>query len=168
MVLSGKELVKSGIITNIINKNCIQQVGIDLELVEVNEVEGVGFIWKDKKTTLPKYFPIHPDIEIDGEKGWLLHPGYYEIAFRQGCKLPNNVMFRLRQRSSLLTTGVQIHSSVFDPGFFTKQMRTFMYVIRKVFISEGARVCQAYASFTTEVEEEHLYNGQFQADKQNK
>lgn len=163
-MLNSKELQE--VITNIENPKCIQQVGIDLELIKVGRVEGIGFVLKDK-TILPQTItiPIKKD-EISQREGWLLPPGYYEITFSQGCKIPNNVALKIRQRSSVLRGGGEIHSSIFDPGFETNNTGTFMIIHRTLFIEYGARVAQIYGSYCTPVEENLLYNGQFQQDKQ--
>jgi len=164
MILSGKQLKEQQIITNIENPKCVQQVGIDLEIIKIDSVEDRGFIFKDK-TVLPKYYEIKTNFRVGGGAGWMLKPGYYQIWFKQGCKIPSNIMFRLRQRSSLLRSGIQIHSSVFDPGFETDQMGTFMIVHRETWVQQGARVCQAYADETTTILEDDLYKGQYQKDQ---
>jgi deoxycytidine triphosphate deaminase len=163
-MLNSRELQE--VITNIENPKCIQQVGIDLELIRVCRVEGVGSVLKDR-TILPQTItiPIKRE-ETSSREGWLLHPGYYEITFSQGCKIPNNVVLKIRQRSSMLRGGGEIHSSIFDPGFETDNVGTFMIIHRTLFIEQGARVAQMYGNHCTPVEEDLLYNGQFQQDRQ--
>ena len=101
-------------------------------------------------------------------KGWYLSPGSYEVTVAQGCNIPADHTMMIRQRSSLLRSGGIIHSSIFDPGFKTDQMGTFMTVHRSIFIEEGARIAQAYVHPNTEVDEKELYDGQFQGDKNRK
>jgi len=72
----------------------------------------------------------------------------------------------IRQRSSLLRNGAIIASSIFDPGFTTENMGTIMIVTATIFIEQDARVGQMYFHECDEVNEENLYNGQFQNDKQ--
>ena len=167
MILSGKELKEKGIITNIDNPKSVQQVGIDVEVVKIDKVIDVGFIFRNN-TLLPKYIEMEPNFKVNEADGWMLQPGYYQIWLKQGCVTPPDVMFRIRQRSSLLRSGAQIHSSIFDPGFSTDAMGTFMVVHREIWIEQGARVGQVYASITTPVAAENLYKGQFQGDKQKK
>ena len=153
------------------------QIGFDLSLKQVNEigdprgVDGVynkefkiGKVLKDK-TELTTYTP-HPLINLDGAHGWLLYPGVYDITFNEGCKIPSNRVGLIRQRSSMLRNGTVLHSSVFDPGFETDFMGTVMVVNETIFIEENARVAQIYFHECEEVNEENLYNGQWQGDTQ--
>jgi len=105
-------------------------------------------------------------ISLDGISGWLLYKGVYDITFYEGCEIPNNYVGLIRQRSSMLRNGTVLHSSVFDPGFKTDYMGTVMVVNETIFIEEGARVAQIYFHECEPVEDENLYNGQWQNDKQ--
>lgn len=148
-------------ITNVNNLKCIQQVGIDLELIEVKRyLQGRGMILKDK-TILPQFETINL-IKLDEFEGWLLDPGYYDLKFKQGCKLTNDVSMRVCQRSSLLRSCAKIQSSIFDPGFETDFIGSFMQVIHPIFIEYSARVAQIYGFRTTPVSDDKIYNGQFQ------
>lgn len=167
MILTGKQIIEKGFITKVDNSKCIQQVGVDVEIEKIAKVDRAGFIFK-KKTILPEYLEIFPETKIDGCNGWWLYPGYYEITFRQGCKIPATATMRMRQRSSLLRSGAEIHSSIFDPGFETDQMGAFLIVHRRIWIEKGARIAQAYFSENYFVEDKDLYQGQFQKDKQRK
>jgi deoxycytidine triphosphate deaminase len=145
------------------------QVGYDLSLKQVNQVGGqkgltnerIGKVLKDK-TELTNYTP-YPLMNLDGVHGWLLYEGVYDITFNEGCKLPNNRVAFIKQRSSLYRNGTIINSPVFDPGFETEFMGTLMYVHETIFIEENARVAQIYFH---ECEAAELYDGQWQGDKQ--
>jgi len=145
------------------------QVGFDLTLKQVNMLglngkDGrIGKVLKDK-TELTNYTP-YPLINLDGAHGWLLYEGVYDITFNEGCKLPENRVAFIKQRSSLYRNGTIINSPVFDPGFETNFMGTLMYVHETIFIEENARVAQIYFH---ECESAELYNGQWQGDKQRK
>lgn len=164
MILNSKELIEKEIVTHVDNSSCIQQVGIDLEVQHISEVEGIGLIYKDK-TNLPDYSVIMPADTIHGF-GWILEPGYYEVEYYQGCNMLKNTTGFIRQRSSLLRSGAQIHSSIFDPGFKTDSIGCFIQVWKHIFIEERARICQFYVHSNTPVED--TYTGQFQNDKQRK
>jgi len=157
-MLNGKEIVARGIVTNVPEEN-IAQHGVDLNLIGVEKMKGVGLIPIKGKTTLPRYEEIVP---IEGV--WRLEPGVYNITFDQGCKIPNDQMLLIRQRSSLLRNGGSLHSSVFDAGFETTKIGTVMVLFHSVDIEYGARIAQIYNHVTDPVE--NLYNGQFQQDKQ--
>ena len=158
---NAKELVDKGIITGPIKEKNVQMHGVDLNLIAVKRVLGGGRIPLLGKTVLGKYEDVPV---VDGV--WELEPGVYDITFAQGCKIPNDIMMLIRQRSSLLRNGTMLHSSVFDAGFETEQMGTVMTVQLPITIEEGARVAQIYSHQGTPVGEDRLYTGQWQGDKQ--
>lgn len=169
-MLTAEEIVKEKLITRIEKEN-IQQVGIDCNIIGINEVTGVGIIPKSGKTILPAYTSVQPIKSIMASNllqrevsGWMLVPGYYEITLRQGCNLPSNRTLMLKQRSSLCRSGVLICSGIYDPGFKTDRIGAFINVLKNTYIEEGARVCQAYILESSEVD--NLYKGQFQNDIQ--
>lgn len=169
-MLTSAEIIHEQIITNISGQDQLQQVGIDLEIIGVSEVIGVGIIPKKGKTILPAYKELDPsgsDImkRINGiDKGWFLHPGYYQIKLKQGCNVPSNRSLLLVQRSSLCRAGSIICSGVYDPGFITENIGSSLLINRPIFIEYEARVCQAIVFPTEEVA--NLYDGQYQRDKQ--
>lgn len=146
------------------------QIGFDLSLKQVNKIgtnglDGkIGKVLKDK-TELTKYTP-QPLLNLDGATGWLLYAGVYDITFNEGCKIPEDRVGLIRQRSSMLRNGTVLHSSVFDPGFETDFMGTVMVVNETIFIEENARVAQIYFHECIPVSEENLYTGQWQGDAQ--
>lgn len=167
MNLTGKQLVEQGIITGPISEENIAQHGVDLNLVEVLRILGSGFIPKEGKTQLAPRERVEPFLQrINGKvvNTWNLEPGAYDITFAQGCKVPSNQKLQIVQRSSALRNGTILVSSLFDAGFYTDKIGTVMLVSEKIYIEEGARVAQVYATVSNEVE--NLYNGQFQADRQ--
>jgi deoxycytidine triphosphate deaminase len=102
-------------------------------------------------------------MNLDGVNGWLLYEGVYDITFNEGCKIPDNRVAFIKQRSSLYRNGAIINSPVFDPGFETEFMGTLMYVNCPIFIEENARVAQIYFHECSPAEK---YDGQWQNDKQ--
>ena len=90
------------------------------------------------------------------------------VDFIEGCNIPKNKMGRIVQRSSVARCGAWIYSSIFDAGFHTDSMGTFMEVFHTITIEKNARVAQFYCYDCTDVNEEDLYNGQYQNDKQRK
>jgi deoxycytidine triphosphate deaminase len=149
------------------------QVGYDLTIKQINSIgqtpnhnrnmfkDKIGKVLKDK-TELTTYTP-YALMNLDGVTGWLLYNGVYDITFNEGCKLPENRVAFIKQRSSLYRNGAIINSPVFDPGFETEFMGTLMYVHTLLFIEENARVAQIYFH---ECEPAELYAGQWQGDKQ--
>jgi deoxycytidine triphosphate deaminase len=168
-MLNSDQIVEKGLLKLEQSKGKKAQVGYDLSLQTVKQIrqnpqDKIGVVLKDK-TNLADYTETKK-VQLDGNMGWLLYPGTYEITFWEGCKLPSNYVGLIRQRSSLLRNGTIIHSSVFDPGFETEFMGCVMRVNEAIFIEEDARVAQIYFHQCEEVDQENLYNGQWQNDKQ--
>jgi deoxycytidine triphosphate deaminase len=166
MNLNGKQIVEQGIITKVVNDNCIQQVGVDLELIKVEQVLGGGFVPKEGKTQLAARIEVKPEDQPNGTQLWFLEPGVYDITMAQGCKIPADQRLRIVQRSSFLRNGAILSSSMFDPGYATENIGTILHVKLPMVIEVGARVGQAYVTSVNEVSSENLYNGQWQGDVQ--
>jgi len=169
-MLNAQQILDEGLLKLEHTQGKPAQVGYDLSLKQVNSVGDqnqydtdfrIGKVLKDK-TQLTTY-KIYDKISLEGNKGWLLYPGVYDITFNEGCKLPDNRVAFIKQRSSLYRNGTIINSPVFDPGFETEFMGTLMYVNRTIFIEENARVAQIYFH---ECQSAELYDGQWQNDKQ--
>ena len=168
-MLNAQQILSEGLLKLEHTKGKSSQVGFDLTLKQVNKIgtstagitAKIGKVLKDK-TELTNYTP-YALMNIDGVNGWLLYAGVYDITFNEGCKLPDNRVAFIKQRSSLYRNGAIINSPVFDPGFETDFMGTIMYVHETIFIEENARVAQIYFH---ECEPAEKYNGQWQGDKQ--
>lgn len=171
-MLNAKQILDEGLLKLERTQGKPAQVGYDLTLKQVNKIGNriggtahidgrIGKVLKDK-TELTKYKPYEL-INLDGATGWLLYEGVYDITFNEGCKLPNNRVAFIKQRSSLYRNGTTINSPVFDPGFETEFMGTIMFVHETIFIEENARVAQIYFH---ECQSAEMYDGQFQGDKQ--
>ena len=161
MQLTGKQIVESGIITNYCEEG-IQQQGIDVRLKSVRTMLGQGKIPTQGKTILPKYCEV-----VFGDNNCIELPsGYYEVEFEEACNIPNNMVLNYKTRSSLVRCGAIIHSGQFDAGFKTQNMGAFLHVIRPIILEKGARLAQAIVTESYPVNENDLYNGQWQNDKQ--
>jgi deoxycytidine triphosphate deaminase len=173
-MLNAEQIIEQGLLKLENTQGKPAQVGYDLSLKAVQKVGSsivvggtfnkdakIGKVLKDK-TELTTYIPIE-SIKLDGVEGWLLYEGVYDITFNEGCKIPNNRVAFIKQRSSLYRNGAIINSPVFDPGFETENMGTILYVYETIFIEQDARVAQIYFHRCDSAEE---YNGQWQGDKQ--
>ena len=171
-MLNAKQIIDEGLLLLEHAKGKPAQVGYDITLKEVQKIglkiganayrEGkIGKVLKDK-TELTEYVPQNT-IMLDGVEGWLLYDGVYDITFNEGCKIPENRVAFIKQRSSLYRNGAIINSPVFDPGFETEFMGTLLYVHETIFIEKDARVAQIYFHECNGAE---LYDGQWQNDKQ--
>lgn len=167
MQLTGKQISESNIITNLCSEG-IQQQGVDVRIKNVSKVVmdyGCGYVPAKGKTVAPKSI-IEPLINDNDTCGWMLQPGYYEVEFEEGCKIPNNIAMNFKTRSSLVRCGAEITSGQFDAGFETENMGAYLKVNLPIIIEKGARVAQAILTETYEVGTDQLYNGQWQGDKQ--
>lgn len=172
-MLNAQQILDEGLLKLTESKGKVAQVGYDLTLKSVNKVGNrtgdtnvytsgkIGKVLKDK-TELTTYTPFNT-VQLEGVEGWLLHPGTYDITFWEGCKIPDNRVAFIKQRSSLWRNGTLINSPVFDPGFETDNMGTIMLVNEVIFIEKDARVAQIYFHECVSAEK---YNGQWQNDKQ--
>ena len=166
-MLNAQQILDEGLLKLEHTQGKPAQVGYDLTLKQVNLIGNkntsfkIGKVLKDK-TELTTYKPYEL-MNLDGVTGWLLYEGVYDITFNEGCKLPDNRVAFIKQRSSLYRNGIIINSPVFDPGFETEFMGTLMYIHTTIFIEENARVAQIYFH---ECQSAEMYNGQWQGDKQ--
>ena len=167
-MLNAKQIIDEGLLLLEHTKGKPAQVGYDLSLKAVQKI-GTGTVLNGKigkvlkdRTELTTYIPT-TTIKVDGMEGWLLYQGVYDITFNEGCKIPDNRVAFIKQRSSLYRNGAIINSPVFDPGFETQNMGTLLYVHEAIFIERDARVAQIYFH---ECDPADKYDGQWQNDKQ--
>lgn len=166
MVLTGKSIVSKGIVGNVSN-NSIQQQGVDLRVSRIFKVNSGGVIPKEGKTILPIRTEVLPTIDWDGNTQlYNLSPGYYEVELMESCNIPNNAVLWIKGRSSVVRCGGRIDSGQFDGGFKTDNMGCYLEVIEFLSIEPEARIAQAVVFESEPVDDEHLYNGQYQNDKQ--
>jgi deoxycytidine triphosphate deaminase len=173
-MLNSEQIIEKELLKLEYSKGKPAQIGYDLSVKEIKSLRGTGYV-SVEKTILPEYMTqyttkdktYNPDnFEPIYHYRWYLTPGYYEVTFWEGCKIPNNLVGLIRQRSSMLRNGTLLHSSVFDPGFETDFMGSFIAVFHPIFIEKDARIAQIYFHECEPVSE--LYDGQWQNDKQRK
>jgi deoxycytidine triphosphate deaminase len=142
------------------NKGAKAQVGYDLTLKEVKQING-GIVMADK-TIVDDYTEIMPTKNTNGKLIYKLEPGTYSITFEQGVKLPTNRTAFVRHRSSVLRCGGIITSGVYDPGFAVDEMGGVLIATKSIIIEKGARIAQI---IMFENQESEAYDGQFQGNK---
>lgn len=158
-MLTSQQLVEEGIITNV-PEECIAQVGIDLQVQSFRKIVGMGFIPKVGKTVLPTY----QEVPWDEDGCVTLEPGSYEVVFEQGCNFPDNVAGQIVHRSSILRSGEILFSAIFDAGFRTQNIGSFITVNVPIKIEKGARLGQMVCHRTEKAATK--YCGQWQMDCQ--
>ena len=165
MQLTGKQIIEKGIITNYCEEG-VQQQGIDVRLKSIRTMLNKGKVPTQGKTILPLYYKQEFGEDDCGHSLVELSPGYYEVEFEEACNIPNNMVLNYKTRSSLVRCGAIIHSGQFDAGFKTQNMGAFLHVIRPIILEKGARLAQAIVTESYPVDDENLYDGQWQNDKQ--
>lgn len=172
-MLTAKQIINKGIIFltdkakehYLVDDLSPAQVGIDLHIVSCSKLSNnseIGHIYSDfidKKTKITKTEECIP-IEYKNHFYWKLEPGVYEIGFAEGCNFDSKTFGKIVHRSSLYRNGVEINSPIWDPGFHTDEMGTFMIVHNPIEIDVYARVAQIIVFETNE--ESEMYNGQYQ------
>lgn len=115
-------LLNANNILNFVNlngKGKKAQVGIDLTVCKITQMQQNAFIGKDNKdNNIPDYIIINPGKGIEKDKLiWRLSPGVYSLTFEQSIKLDEKHSAFIIPRSTILRAGGDIKSGVFDPGF---------------------------------------------------
>ena len=92
----------------------LQPNGFDLTLREIAMPQTSGTIAADNRDrVISDLTPL-----VFDESGFInLAPGPYIVTFNEVVNLPNDLMALARPRSSLLRSGVAIHSAVWDAGY---------------------------------------------------
>ena len=92
----------------------LQPNGIDLTLQEVGLLRSPGFLGRradERQVASTETLPFDSD-------GWLhLNPGPYLVTFNEVVNLPRDLMALGCPRSSLLRSGVGLHTAVWDAGY---------------------------------------------------
>ena len=92
----------------------LQPNGFDLTLRDVSKLTSPGAMGRDSEQ---RELSGAEALDFDRE-GWLqLSPGPYLITFNEIITLPLGLMALGRPRSSLLRSGVSIHTAVWDAGY---------------------------------------------------
>lgn len=161
-MLTAKELLLENLLKLESSRGKPAQVGYDLSVKEIHEMVRCGGVLVDRtiapiwtKKNCKKHW-------IHNRQGWLLRSDTYKVIFHEGCTIPADRTAFVRQRYSLLNNGALIYSSVFDPGFTTNNLESIILTTRTLFIEENARLAQIYFHTHSPVEEEFLYDGQWQ------
>jgi dUTP pyrophosphatase len=136
----------------------LQPNGLDLTVREVALLNSAGELGTTRRTlsdTSPLYF--------DGLGYMNLYPGCYLITFNEILHLPRDITALGFPRSSLLRSGVSIHTAVWDAGYEGRsQALMVVYNTAGFRLQRNARVLQiVFLRLTSETEG---YRGLFQRE----
>lgn len=139
----------------------LQPNGFDMtvrDLARLTNPGAVGTEDSERVTSEPEVIEFEAD-------GWLqLKPGPYITTFNEVVNLPLDIMALGRPRSSLLRSGVAIHTAVWDAGYHGRsQALIVVYHPDGYRIQRGARLMQL-VFFQMEIEASRGYQGRFQSE----
>jgi dUTP pyrophosphatase len=92
----------------------IQPNGVDITLEAVSSFEGCGTIAVSNDNRI---LPETVDLTYQADGSIHLPPGPYHVRFNEIVALPDWLMAYARPRSSLLRSGVALHTAVWDAGY---------------------------------------------------
>ena len=118
-VLSREELraalaVQPPLVEGIDPQTQLQPNGIDLRIDRVQRLTSPGLLGAAPNLREPA---AREDVQPDADGWWDLHPGGYVIGYAETVNLPVDLMAFARPRSTLLRSGVAIHTAVWDAGY---------------------------------------------------
>lgn len=106
-----------------------------------------------------------PSVSIATRKGWAIPKGVYSVTFNEGGKIPVEHCGWFVPRSSIIRTGNDLRSGLYDAGFEAENFGAILIVNQPVFIEINARIAQFLVSTAVSSE---LYDGQWQGQKDHK
>lgn len=116
----------------------LQPNGIDIRVDRVARLVSRGALGVDAREPAER---TEVPAGVDG--WWDLAAGAYVIGYRERVNLPNDVMALARPRSSLLRSGVAIHSAVWDAGYSGRGEGLLSVMAQEGYrLQRGARVLQ--------------------------
>ena len=139
----------------------LQPHGFDLTLGSVSRLETPGIMGREAaQREVSRLEPVTFD-----DQGWVeLGPGQYLITFSEIVSLPVGLAALGRPRSSLLRSGVSIHTGVWDAGYSGRSQSLMVVHNPGGFrVQQGARVVQL-VFFRLEGDPTEGYRGRYQGE----
>jgi dUTP pyrophosphatase len=120
--------------------NQLQPNGIDITLAAVARFRGPGFLGR---TNEERVLPQTEDLPFGPDDTLYLPPGTYQVRFNEVVNLPDWLMAYARPRSSLLRSGVALHTAVWDAGYSGRGMSMLVVYHPAGFrVARDSRICQ--------------------------
>lgn len=130
----------------------LQPNGIDIRVDRVASLSSRGQLGVDAREAAER-----SELATDDDGWWDLASGAYVIGYLERVNLPNDVMAFARPRSSLLRSGVAIHTAVWDAGYSGRgegllhvmnpagyRLQRGARVVQLVFIRLGSAAAEGY------------------------
>jgi len=118
----------------------IQPNGIDVRIDRVFKLTSPALLGATDALREPA---AREEVQPDRDGWWDLHQGSYVIVVKEKVNLPIDVMALGRPRSTLLRSGVAIHTAVWDAGYNGRSEALLVVLNGRGFrVQRGARVLQ--------------------------
>lgn len=143
----------------------LAQVGVDLSIKNITEIQPCGYLPQKGKAVIEEYKDINYSYNTSNNKVWKLEKGkVYSLTFHQTVKLDTEHCARVIGRSSTKRMGLLIESAIYDPAFESHKegMGATAYSFYDCEIEEGARIAQLVI-FNCETAPE--YDGDYKGNK---
>ena len=139
----------------------IQTNGIDLRVERLQRLSSTGLLGASDALREPA---AREDVQSDKDGWWELHRGAYIVTYREKVNLPHDLMALARPRSTLLRSGVAIHTAVWDAGYSGRGEGLLSVLNARGWrLQRGARVLQlVFIRLSTPTNEG--YRGRYQGE----
>jgi dUTP pyrophosphatase len=118
----------------------LQPNGVDITLERVSRFRGPGFLGR---TNEERVLPQTEDLAFEPDGTIYLATGAYQVRFNETVNLPDWLMAYARPRSSLLRSGVALHTAVWDAGYSGRGVSLMLVYHPAGFrLARDARICQ--------------------------
>jgi len=156
-VLPGAQLIKDKVVAGLRDLQAqMQPAGVDLT------VERIESFMTRPSFTLNSLEAAKTKEVRNRNSVYVLKAGPYRLTFSEDIRIPADCCGLVLPRSSLLRSGVAIHTALWDPGYQGKGKVLLSVLNRKgAVISVGARVAQLLV-FQLSGEPHKIYSGQYQ------
>lgn len=139
----------------------LQPNGVDLTLESVSRFTGPGTLTWDNQG---RQLPGTEELAFDREGQLYLQPGPYLVRFNETVNLTPDLMAYARPRSSLLRSGVALHTAVWDAGYQGRGVSLLVVYSPHGFrIERNARIVQL-VFHRLSVETQTGYQGAYQGE----
>lgn len=118
----------------------IQPNGVDITIESVSRFRGPGTL---ARTNAGRVLPETDAMPFDASGALWLPEGAYQVRFNETVNLPDWLMAYARPRSSLLRSGVALHTAVWDAGYSGRGVALMVVYHPAGFtVERDARICQ--------------------------
>lgn len=118
----------------------LQPNGVDVRIERIFKLTSAALLGASDALREPA---AREELPPDADGWWDLHQGSYVIVVKEKVNLPTDLMAFARPRSTLLRSGVAIHSAVWDAGYSGRSEALLAVLNGRGFrVQRGARVMQ--------------------------